>query len=217
MATTATPMRDFSIPATPAEPEHHGGADAFGSMLDTSPLGALMPPMRKLGEPVSEEEVGEDREIQPASAHTAFEGFSPWRASASSAGVVEEEETTEHAAEQPNQFMPSPKDLEGRVWEVDTTLADRSPDETVIEPRDVMSPLTHSAQHITTVRESEDAQVAIPAATEPAAVDEPEPSENTRISGLALCVYESAGRSGTNCRTGRAVAVAVELADDSCC
>jgi CheY-like chemotaxis protein len=182
MATTAPPMRDFSIPVTPAETEHHGGADAFGSMLDTSPLDAVMPPMRKLGEPVTEEEVGEDREIQPASAHTAFEGFSPWRASASSAGVVEEEETADHAAEQPNQFMPSPKDLMGRVWEVDTTLADKSPDETVIEPRDAMSPLTHSAQHITTVRESGDAQVAIPAEPEPAAIDEPEPIESQRVS-----------------------------------
>lgn len=182
MATTAVPMRDFSIPVAPAEPEHHGGTDAFGSMLGTSPLGAVMPPMRKLGEPVTEEEVGEDREIQPASGHTAFEGFSPWRASASSAGVVEEEETTEHAAGQPNQFMPSPKDLEGRVWEVDPTLADKSPDETVIEPRDVMSPLTHSAQHITTVRESENAQVAIPAAPEPAVVDEPESNESSRVS-----------------------------------
>ncbi len=195
MATTAPPMRDFSIPVTPTETEHHGGADAFGSMLDTSPLGTMMPPMRKLGEPVSEEEVGEDREIQPASAHTAFEGFSPWRASASSAAVVEEEETTEHAAEQPNQFMPSPKDLEGRAWEVDPTLADKSPDETVIEPRDVVSPLTHSAQHITTVRESDGAPVAVPAAPEPAAIDEPEPSESSPVSDSRSAFTKAPGEA----------------------
>jgi len=190
MATTATPMRDFSIPVAPSEPEHVGGADAFGSMLDTSPLGTVMSPMRKLGEPVTDDEVGEDREIQPASAHTAFEGFSPWRASASSAGVVEEEETPAQSpvqpTEQPNQFMLSPKDLMGRVWEVDPALMDQSPDETVIEKRDDMSPLTHSAQHVTSVRSdtSSVAEIseALPEAASSNEVSEPEPSESSRVS-----------------------------------
>jgi CheY-like chemotaxis protein len=149
--TTIAPMRDFAIPVAPPEPQHHGGADAFGSMMDTSPLGAVMPTMRKQAEPETDQEVGDDREIQPASAHTAFEGFSPWRASAASAGVVEEE-APQSDIDASNQFMPASKDLMGRVWDLEPSLADKSPDETVIEPLDGISPLTHSAQHVTSVR-----------------------------------------------------------------
>ncbi len=49
----------------------------------------MIPPMRKSGEPETEEE----HDIQPASA-IRREGFSPWRAKASSAPIVEDEETT---------------------------------------------------------------------------------------------------------------------------
>jgi len=147
----------------------------------------MMPPMHKLGEPEVEEQVGEDRDIQPASAHTAFEGFSPWRASASSAGVVEEEETSSQqasqpAAEQENQFMPSPKDLMGRVWEIDPTMADKSPEETVIEARDEISPLTHSIQHVTSVREEAEAAVETPAATESNEPSAPEQDTDSKAS-----------------------------------
>jgi CheY-like chemotaxis protein len=155
--TTIPPMRDFAIPVAPPESAHHGGADAFGSMMETSALETEVPSTRATDEP--ETEVGEDREIEPASAHTAFEGFSPWRASAASAGVVEEEE----AVEPSNQFMPSSKDLMGRVWAIDSLDADKSPDETVVEPRDGISPLTHSAQHVTTVREETSEAVETPA------------------------------------------------------
>jgi hypothetical protein len=156
-------------------------------MLDTSPLGTMNPMMRKRSEPETEEEVGEDRDIEPASAHTAFEGFSPWRASASSAGVVEEEETSaqpasEPAAEQENQFMPSPRDLMGRVWEIDPTLVDKSPEETVIDPRDEISQLTHSIQHVTSVREETEASVETPAATESNEPAEPEQDANSKVS-----------------------------------
>jgi CheY-like chemotaxis protein len=147
--TTIAPMRDFAIPVAPPEPVHHGNSDAFGSMMDTSPLGAVMPSTRELIESEAEQEVGEDREIQPASAHTAFEGFSPWRASAASAGVVEEEEAPAHHADPSNQVTPSSKDLMGRSWDQEPALEDRSPDETVIEPLEGISPLTHSARHVT--------------------------------------------------------------------
>jgi CheY-like chemotaxis protein len=185
LGTAAPPMRDFSIPVGLPDSERQGGADAFGSMLDTSPLGTMNPMLHKLGKPEAEESVGADRDIEPASAHTAFEGFSPWRASASSAGVVEEEETTtqqspEPAEEQENQFMPSPKDLMGRVWEIDPTMADKSPEETVIEPRDEISPLTHSMQHVTSVREEAEAAVGTPAAVELNEPAEPEPDTNTK-------------------------------------
>jgi CheY-like chemotaxis protein len=171
LGTTAPPMRDFSIPAAVPDSVHQGGADAFGSMLDTSPLGTMNPMLHKLGKPEAEEAIGEDRDIEPASAHTAFEGFSPWRASASSAGVVEEEETStqpapERAAEQENQFMPSSKELMGRVWEIDPTLVDKSPEETVIDPRDEISPLTQSIQHVTSVRQEAAAAVETPAVEE---------------------------------------------------
>jgi CheY-like chemotaxis protein len=181
MATTAPPMRDFSIPVAPSEPAHAGGADAFGSMLDTSPLGTMMPPMRKLGEPVVDEVIDEDREIQPASAHTAFEGFSPWRATASSAGVVEEEETPAQSTEEPNQFMPSPKDLMGRVWEIDTA-SDKSPEETIIEPHDDISPLTHSSQHVTSVRSEASSAAEISDAPSTVENSEPEQDQSSRVS-----------------------------------
>lgn len=185
LGTAAPPMRDFSISTVPVEPARAGGADAFGSMLDTSPLGTMMPPMRKLTEPVTDETVGEDREIQPASAHTAFEGFSPWRASASSAGVVEEEAPPQ-STEPANQFTDSPKDLMGRVWEIDPN-SDKSPEETIIESDDDISPLTHSAQHVTNVRSEASAAVETPeaAATDTASAvetSETEPSENSRVS-----------------------------------
>lgn len=187
LGTTAPPMRDFSIPAGLPGSAHQGGADAFGSMLDTSPLGTMMPPIFKVPKPETNEQVGEDRDIEPASAHTAFEGFSPWRASASSAGVVEEEETsaqqvTETATEQENQFMPSPKDLMGRVWEIDPTLVDKSPEETVIDPRDEISPLTQSIQHVTSVREAAEVAAETPVATE---ANEPEQSESDTNSKAA--------------------------------
>ena len=185
LGTTAPPMRDFSIPTGPPESAHQGGADAFGSMLDTSPLGTMNPMLQKLGKPETEEAVGEDRDIEPASAHTAFEGFSPWRASASSAGVAEEEETTtqqtsEPVTEQENQFMPSPKDLMGRVWEIDPSLVDKSPEETVIDPRDAVSPLTHSVQHVTSAREEAATAVETPAVEESNEPAAPEQDTNTR-------------------------------------
>ncbi len=185
LGTTAPPMRDFSIPTGLPESAHQGGADAFGSMLDTSPLGTMNPMLHKLGKPETEEAIGEDRDIEPASAHTAFEGFSPWRASASSAGVVEDEETTTQPAQQPateeeNQFMPSPKDLMGRVWEIDPSLDDKSPEETVVEKRDEISPLTHSMQHVTSVREEAEAAAETPAVEESNEPVEPESDTNTK-------------------------------------
>jgi CheY-like chemotaxis protein len=185
LGTTAPPMRDFSIPTGLPESAHQGGADAFGSMLDTSPLGTMNPMLHKLGKPEAEESIGEDRDIEPASAHTAFEGFSPWRASASSAGVVEEEETATQPKQQPateeeNQFMPSPKDLMGRVWEIDPTLVDKSPEETVIDPRDEISPLTQSIQHVTSVRQEASAAVETPAVEESNEPAEPESDTNTK-------------------------------------
>ena len=181
LATTAPPMRDFLIPSATSEPAHTGGADAFGSMLDTSPLGTMMPPMRKLGEPVVDDEIAEDREIQPASAHTAFEGFSPWRASASSAGVVEEEETSAQSTEEPNQSAPSSNEPMGRVWEIDPN-SDKSPEETIIEPHDDISPLTHSSQHVTSVRSDASMSAEIAEAPSEGAVSEAEPSESSRVS-----------------------------------
>jgi CheY-like chemotaxis protein len=181
VATTAPPMRDFLIPSTPNEPAHAGGADAFGSMLDTSPLGTVMLPMRKLGEPVVDDGNEEDREIQPASAHSAFEGFSPWRASASSAGVVEEEETPAQAIEEPNELPPPSKELMGRVWEIDPN-SDKSPEETIIEPHDDISPLTHSSQHVTTVRSDSSAAAETSEVIPSAEVSETEPSEASRVS-----------------------------------
>jgi CheY-like chemotaxis protein len=165
--TSVAPVRDFSIPSPQIAPGREGGSDAFGSMLDTSPLGTMIPPMRKSGEPETEEE----HDIQPASAHSAFEGFSPWRAKASSAPIVEDEETSEQA----NQFTPSNSDAMGRVWEIDT-VAERSPDETVVESGDQISPLTHSAQHVTSVREE-----AVPAAEAPV-VAEPASGAHSEVS-----------------------------------
>jgi CheY-like chemotaxis protein len=185
LGTTAPPMRDFSIPASLPDSGHQGGADAFGSMLDTSPLGTMNPMLHRIDKPETDEAVGEDRDIEPASAHTAFEGFSPWRASASSAGVVEEEETSTQPAQQPateeeNQFMPSPKDLMGRVWEIDPTLVDKSPEETVIDPRDEISPLTQSIQHVTSVREAAEAAAETPVVTETNEPEESEPHTNSK-------------------------------------
>jgi CheY-like chemotaxis protein len=159
IATTAPPMRDFSIPVTPPESEHGGGADAFGSMLETSPLDSITPLIHNHDESETEKEAGEDRKTDAASPFSAFEGFTAWRASASSAEIVEEEE----AATTENQFMPSSKDLMGRVWEMAPELLEKSPDETVVEPLDEISPLTHSAQRITAVR-GESSDLAQPSA-----------------------------------------------------
>jgi CheY-like chemotaxis protein len=191
LGATAPPMRDFSIPAGLPDSAHQGGADAFGSMLDTSPLGTMNPMLHKLGKPEAGEAIGEDRDIEPASAHTAFEGFSPWRASASSAGVVDEEETSTQpaqapATEQENQFMPSPKDLMGRVWEIDPSMDDKSPEETVIEPRDEISPLTHSMQHVTSVRGQAETAVETPPVEESSEPAEPEEDKNSRVSDWRL-------------------------------
>jgi CheY-like chemotaxis protein len=189
LGTAAPPMRDFSIPAGLPDSAHQGGADAFGSMLDTSPLGTMNPMLHKLGKPEAEKAIGEDRDIEPASAHTAFEGFSPWRASASSAGVVEEEETptqpaSQQAPDQENHFMPSPKDLMGRVWEIDPTLVDKSPEETVIDPRDEISPLTQSIQHVTSTSAPEGSEAAVetPATAESNETAEPEQDTNSKVS-----------------------------------
>ncbi len=63
----------------------------------------------------------------------------------------------------------------GRVWEIDT-VAERSPDETVVESGDQISPLTHSAQHVTSVREE-----AVPAAEAPV-VAEPASGAHSEVS-----------------------------------
>jgi len=166
--TLVAPVRVFSIPVVPPESGHEGGADAFGSMLDTSPPGTVIPPVQKFNEPSVEAE----HEIQDAPAHSAFEGFSAWRPRASSAPVTEDEEATEPR----NQFTPSNRDLMGRVWEVDPSIADQSPDETVIEPRDDLSPLTQSAQHVTSARDESGAAV------ETSAAPKPEPEASSRVS-----------------------------------
>ncbi len=153
------------------------------------------PPTREPEEAETDEQVGEDREIEPASAHTAFEGFSPWRASASSAGVVDDEESPQKETDPSNQFMPSSKDLMGRVWAEDFLHSDKSPDETIIEPQDALSPLTHSAQYVTNVREEAIPSVATPAAennspaepvevAEPSGIDpvQPEPNPSSGVS-----------------------------------
>jgi CheY-like chemotaxis protein len=154
--TAVAPIRDFAIPGVEAEPVHDGGADAFGSMLEPNSLETEITPVRPFGRL----ETVADHESEPASAHTGFEGFTPWRSSVPESVTTEEDES----AEVSNQFMPSTKDLMGRVWDVDPSLADVSPDETVIESRLEMSPLTHSTQHVTSVREESEAAVETPAA-----------------------------------------------------
>jgi len=174
------PIRDFALPSDSA---HDGGTNAFGSMLETEIPAAV---------PDNVERVA-DREIQPVTSHSAFEGLSTWRGGAGGAIISEEEEPTE----QSNQFMPSTKDLMGRVWEVDPTLADQSPDETVIESRAEVSPLTHSIPHVTNARNVSDtviektdsdsfAQAGVAAESESAVesenVTQTEPTADSRVS-----------------------------------
>jgi CheY-like chemotaxis protein len=143
--TIIAPIRDFAIPS---DSGHDGGADAFGSMMETNPLETETP----VAHADDEVERVADREVQPVTSHSVFEGLSTWLGGAPNAIISEEDESTE----QPNQFMPSTKDLMGRVWELDPSLAKQSPDETVIEPRAEVSPLTHSIPHVTNARNVSD-------------------------------------------------------------
>ena len=214
--TTIPPMRDFAIPVASPESEHHGGADAFGSLMETSALDTEVPPMHKLGEPQTDEEVGEDREIQPASAHGAFEGLSPWRANASSAGVVDEEDTSQQATEPSNQFMPSSKDLIGRAWPADPSHTDQSPDETMVEPGDGISPLTHSAQHITTVRKRDSETVNTPHASEVNTFGEPnEVAEPSAIEDGQPAPNQSSGASDWRSAFPQAPEIAAQIVEST--
>lgn len=177
----AAPVQDFVIPAAADEPEN-GGAIPFASMLETTSLETESPAAGAIDS--SEVESGP----KPAGSHSAFEGFTPWRASATN--VVSEEEP----AAQPNQYMPSTKDLMGRRWEDDPALAEKSPDETIVESGAEFSSLTHSVAHTTNVREDASPVVEQKASAEPTAVEElsgpalsavapePEPEAEARVS-----------------------------------
>jgi CheY-like chemotaxis protein len=176
------PVRDFVIPGAADEPEN-GGAIPFASMLETTSLETESPAAGTIDS--SEVESGP----KPAGSHSAFEGFTPWRASATS--VVSEEE---EPAPQPNQYMPSTKDLMGRGWEDDPALAEKSPDETIIESGAEFSSLTHSVAHTTNVREEASPVAEQKAPAEPSVVEEsgepvpaavapePEPEAESRVS-----------------------------------
>jgi CheY-like chemotaxis protein len=113
-----TPVADFSLPPAEISSIPEGGADAFGSMLDTSPLGTMRPPMRPRAEQNHSQTQHTDSSI----------GFAPGM------GVAIPEDRASHVAEEKSspedsaQFPPL-RDQIVRDWGARSPLPSHSEEE----------------------------------------------------------------------------------------
>lgn len=156
------PAEDFSL--QPAEIVSHseGGADAFGSMLDTSPIGTMRPSLGPTVEKVHAQEHS-----------AATTDVAAWPGSTSTAEQLPANTEQKTSAEDSAQFPPL-REQDIRHWEEDEPAVDGSQEDTLVEPAGRFPSLSFLDHYKNNSHEAVKIQIGSPDES-----DSPEAAEST--------------------------------------